>query len=172
MIGILQSGFLFVLIILTFYSAELVWRERTTRVHEVIDALPVPNWALWGAKVAALLVLVAALLATTILTGMGIQASRGYYDFEVGLYLRGMFLVTGVPFLLMAILAVFLQVVTDNRSRKFRADGEESRRRSRSTTRSTSPCSAIGSRERHRTASCWHWRSEGSTPPRRCSSSS
>ncbi len=55
---------------------------------------------------------------------MGIQASRGYYDFEVGLYLRGMFLVTGVPFLLMAILAVFLQVVADNRSRKFRADGE------------------------------------------------
>ena len=115
MIGILQSGFLFVLIILTFYSAELVWRERTTRVHEVIDALPVPNWALWGAKVAALLVLVAALLASTILTGMGIQASRGYYDFEVGLYLRGMFLVTGVPFLLMAILAVFLQVVANNR---------------------------------------------------------
>ena len=115
MIGILQSGFLFVLIILTFYGGELVWRERTTRVHEVIDALPVPNWALWGAKVAALLVLVAALLTTTILTGMGIQASRGYYDFEVGLYLRGMFLVTGVPFLLMAIPAVFLQVVADNR---------------------------------------------------------
>ena len=115
MIGILQSGFLFVLIILTFYSGELVWRERTARVHEVIDALPMPNWALWGAKVAALVVVVAALLATTILTGMGIQAWRGYYDFEVGLYLRGLFLVTGIPFLLMAILAVFLQVVADNR---------------------------------------------------------
>ncbi len=115
MIAILQSGFLFVLIILTFYSGELVWRERTTRVHEVIGALPMPNWALWGAKVAALVVVVAALLATTILTGMGIQAWRGYYDFEVGLYLRGMFLVTGVSFLLMAILAVFLQVVADNR---------------------------------------------------------
>ena len=115
MVGILQTGFLFVLIILTFYSGELVWRERTTRVHEVFDALPMPNWALWGAKVAALLVVVGAVLATTILTGMGIQAWRGYYDFEVGLYLRSLFLVSGVSFLLMAILAVFLQVAADNR---------------------------------------------------------
>ena len=115
MISILQSGFLFVFIILTFYSGELVWRERTMKLNEVFDALPTPNWVIWGAKVLALLFVVAALLITTILTGMGIQAYRGYGNFEVGLYLRGIFLVAGIPYLLAAVLAVFFQVVTTSK---------------------------------------------------------
>ena len=115
MVGILQDSFLFVLVIVTFYSGELAWRERSIRVHEVVDALPMPNWALWGAKVAALAVVVAALLVGTIVTGMGLQAWLGYYDFEIGLYARGLFLVAGMPYLLAAVLAVFVQVVTNNR---------------------------------------------------------
>ena len=116
MVNILQGAFLIVvLVIVTVYSGELVWRERTARVHEVIDALPVPNWALWGAKLAALAVVVAAMLATAILTGMGIQAARGYYAFEIGVYLRGMLVLAGIPFTLAAVLAVFLQVLTNNR---------------------------------------------------------
>ena len=116
MVNILQGAFLIVvLVIVTVYSGELVWRERTARVHEVIDALPVPNWALWGAKLAALAVVVAAMLATAILTGMGIQAARGHYAFEIGVYLRGMLVLAGIPFTLAAVLAVFLQVLTNNR---------------------------------------------------------
>ena len=115
MMTILQGSALFVLIIVTFYSGELVWRERAARVHELFDALPMPNWALWGAKLIALAVVVAALMLVSILTGMGIQAWRGYYDFEVGLYLRGTLLAGGVPFLLAAVLALFLQVAVNNR---------------------------------------------------------
>ena len=115
MISILQGGVLFVLIIVTFYSGELVWRERTARVHELFDALPVPNWALWGAKLIALALIVAALMLVSILTGMGIQAWRGYYDFEVGLYLRGLLLAGGFPFLFAAVVALFLQVAANNR---------------------------------------------------------
>ena len=116
MVNILQGAFLIVvLVIVTVYSGELVWRERTARVHEVIDALPVPNWVLWGGKVAALAVVVAAMLGTAILTGMGIQASRGHYAFEIGVYLRGMLVLAGIPFTLAAVLAVFLQVVTNHR---------------------------------------------------------
>ena len=115
MISILQGGVLFVLIIVTFYSGELVWRERTARVHELFDALPMPNWALWGAKLIALAVIVAALMLVSMLTGMGIQAWRGYYDFEVGLYLRGLVLAGGFPFLFAAVVALFLQVAANNR---------------------------------------------------------
>ena len=115
MISILQGGILFVLIIVTFYSGELVWRERTARVHELFDALPMPNWALWGAKLIALALVVAALMLVSMLTGMGFQAWRGYYDFEVGLYLRGLLLAGGFPFLFAAVVALFLQVAANNR---------------------------------------------------------
>jgi hypothetical protein len=41
---------LFILIIITFYSGELVWRERDARTHELVDALPLPNWTLFLSK--------------------------------------------------------------------------------------------------------------------------
>ena len=32
------------LIIITFYAGELVWRERDTRLDQIHDALPMPTW--------------------------------------------------------------------------------------------------------------------------------
>ena len=34
-------------IIAIYYAGELVWRERDRKMHEIIDATPLPNWALW-----------------------------------------------------------------------------------------------------------------------------
>lgn len=115
MISILQGGFLFMFLIVTVYAAELVWRERSLDLDEVHDALPVPNWVLWGGKLTALVAVVLALLGVSILTGIGIQAWRGYFDFEPLLYLQGMFLVAGIPFVLAAVLAFFLQVVSNHK---------------------------------------------------------
>ncbi len=115
MIRILQGSFLFVFIIITFYSGELVWRERSFRVDEIYDALPVPNWLMWGAKTAALGFVIVSLLLVSIVTAVGIQAYSGYFNFEPGLYLRGMLLVVGVPLLLSGVLALFLQVVSNNK---------------------------------------------------------
>ena len=35
---------LFMLIIITFYAGELVWRERDARLDQIADALPMPTW--------------------------------------------------------------------------------------------------------------------------------
>jgi ABC-2 type transport system permease protein len=115
LVGILEGAFLFVFIVITFYSGELVWREQSFDFQDVSDALPVPNWVAWGAKVGAMVFILLALLATVVLTGMGIQAWRGYTRFEAGLWLEGIFLMVGYPFLLVAILAIFLQVLTRNK---------------------------------------------------------
>lgn len=82
---------LFVLIIITFYAGELVWMERDRRTHQLHDAAPVPTWVPLVAKMAALTITVALLLAACMVCGMLIQASRGYFRFEVGQYLRELF---------------------------------------------------------------------------------
>ena len=82
---------LFVIIIITFYSGELVWMERDRRTHQMHDATPVPTWVPLVAKLVALTATVALLLAACMVCGMVIQASRGYYNFEPGLYLRELF---------------------------------------------------------------------------------
>ena len=55
------------------------------------------------------------MLLVSILAGIGVQIWRGYHQFELGLYLRGMLLVAGALFVLAAVLAFFLQVATNNR---------------------------------------------------------
>ena len=44
-LSVLSGSFaLFMLIIITFYSGQIIWKERELRVDQIIDSLPVPNW--------------------------------------------------------------------------------------------------------------------------------
>ncbi len=116
MLRVIEGSFLlFAVIILTVYSGEIVWAERKLRLDEVYDALPLPDWVFWGSKLAALWVIVVALMATAMLAGMGVQLWRGYTDLEPALYFKGLFLNVGVPFSLIAVLALFFQAVTNNK---------------------------------------------------------
>ena len=116
LLDLIDGSFLLIaVIILTFYSGELVWRERQEGLDTVFDAFPVPGWVYWGGKGVALALVVAAVLGVAMLTGMAIQAFKGYTDFDVPLYLRGLFLEVGIPFLLIAVLALFLQVVLNQK---------------------------------------------------------
>ncbi|REN18821.1 hypothetical protein DSI35_01350, partial [Mycobacterium tuberculosis] len=45
MLTALQGAYSWLLIIIVlFFAGELVWKERAARIHEVTDAMPVPNW--------------------------------------------------------------------------------------------------------------------------------
>jgi ABC-type transport system involved in multi-copper enzyme maturation permease subunit len=111
----LQGMFVVMLIIIaTFYSGELVWKERSVKLNEVYDSLPVPTAAILSAKIVALMVVMMAFLGVGALTLIGYQIFKGYYHFELGLYLSSL-LLSVYPFLLIAVLAVFLQVLTNNK---------------------------------------------------------
>ena len=77
---------LFSLILITFYAGELTWRERVLRLDQVSDALPVQTAATMLAKVSAVLLMLIVLNFVLILTGIAVQAVKGYFDFELGLY--------------------------------------------------------------------------------------
>ncbi|HSR42921.1 MAG TPA: hypothetical protein VLL48_12130, partial [Longimicrobiales bacterium] len=116
MIQVILGGFLlFGLTILTFYSGELVWRDRSLRVDEVHDTLPVRNQVFWGSKLAALFVVAGAVLATVVVASVGFQLSQGFTDVEPGLYLKAVGLRVGIPLLMVAVLALFTQVLTNNK---------------------------------------------------------
>jgi len=109
------SFLLFALIIVTFYAGELIWKERAARVNEVFDALPAPSWVFWASKLSALALVVFILLTGAILATVGIQLATGYHRLELGLYARSVYLVAGVEFLQMMVLAFFVQVLTGNK---------------------------------------------------------
>ncbi|HEY8683442.1 MAG TPA: hypothetical protein VIM06_09745, partial [Rhodanobacter sp.] len=101
-------------IIITFYAGELVWRERSQRSAEVTDAFPLPDWIPLTAKLGALLAVIVVFLAVGSLVGIGWQLAHGYTHLEPGLYL-GTLALDAVPFLLLAALALFLQVLSNNK---------------------------------------------------------
>jgi ABC-type transport system involved in multi-copper enzyme maturation permease subunit len=99
------------MIIAAFYAGDIVWRERTLKLSDVTDALPMPTWAQWASKLAALVLVMCATLLTAVLTAMVIQAANGYFKFEPVLYLKGVFLQIGALVLLITALAFIMQVL-------------------------------------------------------------
>jgi ABC-type transport system involved in multi-copper enzyme maturation permease subunit len=106
---------LFLLIIITFYAGELVWRERDAGVDQLMDVLPISNWLPLVAKLLALILVQVVLLAVVMFCGMGIQASQGYFKFEPEVYLKDLFGFKLVTYALLCVLAITVQVVVNHK---------------------------------------------------------
>ncbi len=115
MLRAIQGSYLFLLvIIITFYAGEMIWRERSLKQSDVYDAMPTPNGVYLGAKLTGLLLITMAFVSVGMLATIGVQIYRGYYNFELGVYAQG-FVVNIVPFLLICFLACFLQIVANSK---------------------------------------------------------
>ncbi len=115
MVELLNSSFTFLLlIIVTFYAGELIFKERQVKIADVSDAMPVPNWAPLVAKSMALVGVVVAFLLTGVLAAIAVQLFKGGAPVEPLVYLEGV-LIAGLPYILMGLIAVVLQVVTNNK---------------------------------------------------------
>ncbi len=111
--SLLRDPFMLVLIV-TFYAGELIFKERQFKVAEVADALPVANWVSLLAKSLALLGVVAGFMAGGVLAAMCFQLIKGGTPLEPGLYLQGA-LQNSAEFVLMGLLALALQVLCNNK---------------------------------------------------------
>jgi ABC-type transport system involved in multi-copper enzyme maturation permease subunit len=115
MLEAIQGGFQWLLyIIITFYAGELVWRERSAGLAEVIDTFPSPNWVPLAAKLLALFAVIVVFLLVGSAVGIGWQLAHGYTHLQPALYLETLPL-DAIPFVLLAVLAVFLQVLSNNK---------------------------------------------------------
>ncbi|MES2757839.1 MAG: M1 family aminopeptidase [Pseudomonadota bacterium] len=106
---------LFMLIVTTFYAGELIWREREARVAQMLDAMPVPGWLPLVAKTLSLIALQAFMLLLAMVCGMLIQMFKGYFALEPGLYLQSLFLIELPQYALVAVLAIALQVLINQK---------------------------------------------------------
>lgn len=106
-----QTSIFFFLIILVFYSGELIWKERDVKADLVYDALPVADITSLAGKFFALMMTYTVLLLSLVLAGILFQVSRGWYDFDLKVYAVG-FLLDMLTFLgLYTIIAFFFQVI-------------------------------------------------------------
>jgi hypothetical protein len=101
-------------IIIAFYAGELVWRERSGRINEVTDAFPLPDWIPLLSKLIAIAAVIVGFQLAGCIECVVYQLSRGYSHIEPELYLSNIAM-SSLQFLLVAALALFLQVVANNK---------------------------------------------------------
>jgi len=116
MISVVSAGFiLFSRIVAIFYSGELVWRERSRRINEIIDATAIPNWAFLVPKTIALLIVLASTLVFSIAADVVVQLFKGYTNFEFGKYVVWFLLPNTLSVALIGVLAIVVQALSPNK---------------------------------------------------------
>ena len=106
---------IFLIIIITVYAGELIWRERNKNLNQLYDTLPVPEWLTLIAKFVSLVLIQLSLIAALLLFSIGVQIYLGYYNFEPDVYLK-IFIFKGLfTTLLISGLAIFLQALVNNK---------------------------------------------------------
>jgi ABC-2 type transport system permease protein len=97
------------------YGGELIWRDRKSKIAAIVDATPTSNWVFLISKIIAIAFTVLTLLVVLTIVGIAYQLIRGITDIEIGFYLVKLGLVVGLPALMLGVLAILVQTVTNQR---------------------------------------------------------
>ena len=101
--------------IAAFYGGELVWRERDRKINELVDSTPVPAWVMTVPKVLAIFAVLLIVDLGGMATGLFYQLVEGAREVGIPQYVGWFFLPDALNGLLIAILAVFFQVLSPNK---------------------------------------------------------
>jgi ABC-2 type transport system permease protein len=106
---------IFVMIIMVFFSGELVWRDRGSKINEVIDATPHNSMISLLAKSISLICVTSILNLFFILCGILYQLANGYTNLELGVYFQD-FIYTSLPaYIIWSAVLVFFQVIINKK---------------------------------------------------------
>lgn len=99
----------FSLLLIYLFSGILIQQSAVSRMNLLVDSSPIPNWTMLLSKFIALVQMVLLIFSVGIIGCIVVQASHGYYKFEIGQYLQEFF-VYGLPgAIIMIIFSLFIQ---------------------------------------------------------------
>ncbi|PHS28758.1 MAG: hypothetical protein COA84_00795 [Robiginitomaculum sp.] len=103
------------LIIMVFFSGEIIWRDSTSGITEILDASPVKNWPLMASKWLSLILVTLTIMAIGIVFGMIAQMVLGDVPVNAAIYLKFTFMTFAPRIILFSMLVLFIQNFMPNR---------------------------------------------------------
>src|SRR5262249_5714630 len=82
---------------------------------QLADALPVPTWAPFVARLLALIGMVALLQLVVMVSGICIQTLKGYFHYQLDLYVKELFGLTLLRYALLCVLAMAVQAIANEK---------------------------------------------------------
>ncbi len=106
---------IFVFIIIIFYTGEVVHRDKSVNYSNISDALPIPNWVMYGSKFISLLLISLVLVNLVLVCGVSNQVLRGYFNFEFGMYFTDLYLIELPEYIELVMLAFIVHILVNNK---------------------------------------------------------
>ncbi len=110
-----DASAIFVLIILVFFSGELIWRDRDSKINEVVDATPHTSFISLSAKALSLVAITSLLHFFFILVGVTYQLLNGYTRIELDVYLLDFLYSDLILYIIWSGVMIMIQVLMNNK---------------------------------------------------------
>jgi ABC-2 type transport system permease protein len=104
-----------VIIVLVYYSAEIVWRERNLGIGEIVESTSIKNPSIYFPKIIALTSVIVSLALCGVAFATIYQVFKGFSNIEWSVYFGLLSLSFVIPMAILAILAVFIQILSPNK---------------------------------------------------------
>jgi len=106
---------IFVIIILVFFSGELIWRDRESKINEVIDATPHTSLISLSAKALSLVCVTVVLHAFFIFCGVIYQLANGFTRIELDVYIIDFIVTSFMTYIVWSGVMIMIQVIINNK---------------------------------------------------------
>jgi ABC-2 type transport system permease protein len=106
---------IFIYLFITLFTGEILWRDRSSGIHEIVQSqYQSPIKQLWS-KFLTVNAGVVMMMFLMVICGVIVQAFRGYYNFELGLYFDYIFNIKLIDYVLLVFLAFFIHVIINHK---------------------------------------------------------
>lgn len=115
-LGVISGGFqFFIVILLVIYSGTIIWRDRETRMDELVGVTPTSNPIFFFSKYAGMVLTTLLLLAVVMVTGVLIQLSQGFTQVQLIQYFKELYGLRFPGFIVVTGMCLFIQVFSPNK---------------------------------------------------------
>ena len=111
----MKTVYFFFMILIIFCAGELIFRERKKKMQPIFDSLPVPEWVPFLSKLGAVMLVPVLAMLVIMVSGILIQLYFGYHHLQLALYLKELFGFRLILFLLVSVMAMFVQVMVNRK---------------------------------------------------------
>jgi len=106
---------IFVFIIIVFFTGEAIHRNKSTGYSIISDTFPVRDWVMIASKFLGIAFVCLILATLPIFIGIIIQTLKGYYNYQLPIYLVDSYLITFPDYLQMVMLVFAVHLLINNK---------------------------------------------------------
>lgn len=101
--------------LIIFFSGEIAWREREGGLNELTDTAPVSEWVMFAGRFGGLTLIILVWVTFILAAGILNQVMLGYYNFELAVYIKALFGIQLINYLLFALLTLSIHAVVNQK---------------------------------------------------------